>query len=85
MIVALVGLLFTGCSNSDISAPNDAEDIDVKALVQDYSSGTATGESASIDSHQLLVKEKGGKEVVYQLPEDEFFVSIAPYVERTHE
>lgn len=39
---------------------------------------------ASITSHELIVNDNG-EETRYDLPEDEFFVSIAPFVEYTHE
>ncbi len=56
----------------------------LKQMVQDYSSRSLTAESASISSTQLIVKETDGKSAAYSLPEDEFFVSIAPYVTKTH-
>src|SRR5690606_31878820 len=37
----------------------------------------------SIHSHQLIVTNDS-KRTVYDLPEDEFFVSIAPFVDTTH-
>ncbi|MBO1912162.1 CueP family metal-binding protein [Microvirga sp. 3-52] len=39
--------------------------------------------NASITSHELIVKDHG-KETKFDLPSDEFFVSIAPFVETTH-
>jgi hypothetical protein len=52
--------------------------------VQKLSSRSLTAESASISSTQLTVKESDGKTASYSLPKDEFFVSIAPYVNKTH-
>jgi|SRR5690625_2003841 len=59
---------------------------DIKELVHEYTIGDFAGEdiSASINSHELIVQEDG-KEKVYALPEDEFFVSIAPFKTETHE
>lgn len=56
----------------------------IKQMVSNYSAGGKKGQSASITSHQLIVTDKDGAQTVYALPEDEFFVSIAPYVEHTH-
>ncbi|MCT2535168.1 CueP family metal-binding protein [Aquibacillus koreensis] len=57
---------------------------DVKQLVQDYSTRQVTAENASITSEQLIVTESDDNQLTYELPEDEFFVSIAPYVNNTH-
>ncbi|CQR48328.1 hypothetical protein BN1058_02695 [Paraliobacillus sp. PM-2] len=60
------------------------EQVNVKELVADYSSNQTTREAASINSEQLIVKNSNNNETTYQLPSDEFFVSIAPYVHATH-
>ncbi|ATP42113.1 hypothetical protein CSE16_20020 [Solibacillus sp. R5-41] len=57
---------------------------DIKALVASYSSNKITDEQASITSTQLIVTDKDGNETTYDLPEEEFFVSIAPYINQTH-
>src|SRR5699024_1991611 len=41
-------------------------------------------DSASITSHELVVEEDN-EELVYELPEEEFFVPIAPFINETHE
>lgn len=87
----LLAILFTvvlaGCgsigSNNDASLQeNEVENI--RELVRDYSSGNKKNESASITSQQLIVKKSNGDEVAYDLSEEDFFVSIAPYVDQTH-
>ncbi|GIQ67784.1 hypothetical protein DUZ99_02700 [Xylanibacillus composti] len=62
----------------------DEQTVDVKQLVQDYSLGKIQSHSASITSHQLIVMDSGKSQVTYDLPEEEFFVSIAPYITETH-
>ncbi len=56
----------------------------IKGLVHEYSTGKIKTQSASITSQQLLVTDSNGKESANDLPKEEFFVSIAPYVEQTH-
>ncbi|MEK5033491.1 CueP family metal-binding protein [Paenibacillus sp. FSL R7-0302] len=56
----------------------------IKQMVADYSSRTLTADSASITSTQLIVDSGGPNEAAYELPEDEFFLSVAPYVQNTH-
>lgn len=79
----LLSLMSVACNN-DKSASNEAEQQDVKVKVHAYSAGTFEDVSASITSHELIVNENG-KKTSYDLPEDEFFVSIAPFIESTHE
>ncbi|MBW4084554.1 CueP family metal-binding protein [Paenibacillus sp. S150] len=55
----------------------------MKQLVHDFSSRSKKAESASISSTQLIVKDNA-QTTTYALPTDEFFVSIAPYVDKTH-
>jgi hypothetical protein len=77
----LVGCEKAG-SNEEASLKENKEHI--KELVSDYSLGKIKNESASITSQHLIVKKSDGKEVTYDLPEEEFFVSIAPYMNETH-
>ena len=84
-LLATVGLLFmliaTACSG------NSSEEIaeqDIKDMVEEYSVGSFEGVSASITSQELIVTNTNLKQITYDLPEDEFFVSIAPFVKTTH-
>ncbi|MGW8956931.1 CueP family metal-binding protein [Paenibacillus sp. NPDC055715] len=56
----------------------------IKQLVHDFSTRKATAQSASITSSQLSVSEDGTTTKTYNLPDHEFFVSIAPYMKQTH-
>ena len=79
MPLLLLIMVTAGCSG-DSSAENSAED--VKAYVAELS-GSNEVEAASID-HEKLYVEEAGVETVHKLPEDEFFVSFAPYLTTTH-
>lgn len=57
---------------------------EVRALVDEYSANFETSERAAITSHELIVTSEDDEETRYDLPEDAFFVSIAPYYELTH-
>ncbi|MGF9698629.1 MULTISPECIES: CueP family metal-binding protein [Paenibacillus] len=56
----------------------------VKELVYDISTGKVETKSASINATQLVVTGKDDQTTTYNLPDEEFFLSIAPYVEQTH-
>ncbi|NJJ41298.1 CueP family metal-binding protein [Paenibacillus apii] len=56
----------------------------IKQLVNDYSAGKLEAKSASITSSKLTVTAENNNKTTYSLPDDEFFVSIAPYVNKTH-
>lgn len=86
-IIALIAsVLLIGCNGNtnEESTAKDNDVKDIKELVHDYSVGNIEDESASITSTQLIVTDDKEKETVYELPEDEFFVSIAPFVNETH-
>lgn len=79
LMPALMGLtiILTGCGND--SASNETN---IKEFVSQLSASNVV-ESASIND-QTLVVQNGGKEEIHNLPEDEFFISIAPYLTYTH-
>ncbi len=82
-IAVLVGCNNAG-TNEEASSLKENEIEQIKELVSDYSLGKIKNESASITSEHLIVKKSDGDEEIYDLPEDEFFVSIAPYLNETH-
>ncbi len=81
-----VTLLVACSSDTDSSASDEKEAENIKEMVQDYTIGNLKAESASITDKHLIVTDSNSDEgkVAYSLPEDEFFVSIAPYVNKTH-
>lgn len=83
----LASSLMVACSNGEEAnegASQKEETVNVKELVQEYSSVKMEDASASITSKELIVKDSSGKETVYDLSGEDFFVSIAPYVNETH-
>jgi uncharacterized protein YcfL len=83
--IALVTLFsLVACSGNSEDSAKQVNTEDIKTLVKDISSGTSDYPSASITSQQLTVTDSNNKEVVYDLTEGEFFVSIAPYINETH-
>ena len=87
MVTFLAAVVLGACSGNSAnegSPLKENETSDIKGLVSDYSAGNIKSKNASITSQQLIVTDSGGKETAYDLPEDEFFVSIAPYINETH-
>ncbi|WP_138420520.1 CueP family metal-binding protein [Aquibacillus sediminis] len=82
VVVAIVTIVMM--SGPQDQQANVKETEDIKQLVHDYSIGNITDQSASITSEQLVVTNEDESQEAYDLPEDEFFVSIAPYEETTH-
>nr|WP_130858844.1 MULTISPECIES: CueP family metal-binding protein [Gracilibacillus] len=72
-------LILASCSNND----DTTAETDIKSLIHDYSTDQRTAVNASVDATHLTVEEDS-EQAQYELPEDEFFVSIAPYVHTTH-
>ena len=84
-IFAMIGIwsisLLMGC-NAEEQITKETQDI--RKLVQEYSGNRTEGVSASITSNELIVKDENEKETSYDFSEEEFFVSIAPYIKDTH-
>lgn len=87
LIVILLLVLLAACNdksaNEKLGAKNN-EAKNIKELVHDYSVGEITDQSASITSTQLIISDSDDKKVTFDLPEEEFFVSIAPFINETH-
>lgn len=71
-------MLITSCVNTDGNEKN------IKQLIEKYNGNKTTTESASITGTELIITDEKGEETSYDLPEDEFFVSIAPFKNETH-
>lgn len=84
VFLSLFAVMLLAACGSDDSAKETEEPTDIKEIVNDYSVGTFENETASITSTELIVTDENDEEKVYPLPEDEFFVSIAPFVDETH-
>src|SRR5690625_2305744 len=82
MIMLLEYITLVDCTNENISEENYTDDI--KKLVHEYSIGDITDETASITSEELIITDSNERKVVIPLPEDEFFVSVAPFINETH-
>lgn len=83
MLTLLVAIVLVACSSNEKNLTKENETQNIKELVHEYSIGNIKNQSASITSRQLVVTDKKNK-LVYDLPGDEFFVSIAPYIDQTH-
>ena len=85
-VTLLATIVLASCGkesiNEDSSKENRTENI--KELVSEYSTRNLKAEAASITSKQLIVTESDGSESVYDLPKNDFFVSIAPFINETH-
>lgn len=81
LVIVVVGGWYIGAQKGTNAGE---ESIDVKQLVQSYSAANLANVSASITSDELIIFHNNGREEIHVLPEDEFFVSIAPYIEHTH-
>lgn len=82
VVIALGFVLYVATNNTN--EPSKAQAEDIKALVNDYSAKKTEDETASITSQELIITKSDESQVTYELPEDEFFVSIAPFINETH-
>lgn len=85
-------LVISACSSNEATSSEPVkskestrnETLKIKELVHKYSVGNISDKSASITSHRLTVTDTDKSQVTYDLPKEEFFVSIAPYIDETH-
>ena len=86
MAALLLSVSLVACGNESTEEEHLSDDaIDIKELVHDYSVGGISDQTASITSEQLIVTNNDdNSKLVYDLPEEEFFVSIAPFINETH-
>src|SRR5690606_14282995 len=77
-------IVLSGCGNNSNANGGVTGEYDIKELVNDYILGNRIDPIASINSTHLIVVDNEENKYQYDLPEDEFFVSIAPYFEQTH-
>lgn len=77
LILLSLTIILVGCADDSASS-----DTNIKEFVSELSASNIV-ESASINDKNLVVQNEG-EEDIYTLPEDEFFVSVAPYLTYTH-
>lgn len=81
-LISIIGILLFlvgACGNGEPETLSE----DIKGTVHSYSVDDHGDTEASITSDELIVTEGDAVEET-ALPEDEFFVSIAPFIETTH-
>src|SRR5699024_2393305 len=79
LIPVLLGLMVILARCVNDSASNE---INIKEDVSELSASNIS-ESASINDKALIVQDSNDDEI-YDLPKDEFFVSVAPYITYIH-
>ncbi|MFT8320272.1 MAG: CueP family metal-binding protein [Bacillus sp. (in: firmicutes)] len=90
IIVSVAGLLVVALTvyismfSNESNGGEEKKTPSIKQLVHEYSIGNMKNSSASITSKQLIVTNSDESQKKYDLPKNDFFVSIAPYVEKTH-
>lgn len=83
-VTFLAAGLLSACGGGEETSSTEKEPKDIKELVSEYSSGKIKGQNVSITSQELIIAESDGNKHVYDLSEEDFFVSIAPYENETH-
>lgn len=85
-LLAVIGLVVILTTAACADSTSDEKEVQgMKEMVHDYSVGNFDDDvSASITSHELIVTDSENNETSYELPEEDFFVSIAPFIEETH-
>ena len=85
--ILFMSTVLVACGQADSNEEASLKEKEVEnigELVSDYSSNKSTKDTASITSQELIIKKSDGNELAYDLSDEDFFVSIAPYVNETH-
>jgi hypothetical protein len=85
--ILFMSAVLVGCGQADSNneaTSKGTEVTNIKEVVSEYSSNKTTNDTASITSQELIIEKSDGNELAYDLSEEDFFVSIAPYVNETH-
>ncbi|TFE04028.1 CueP family metal-binding protein [Jeotgalibacillus salarius] len=87
LALLFISVLLVGCSSegSDKASSVDDDSLNIKELVNDFSTREVGAEQASITGETLTITEDDGNEKTHDVTSEDFFVSIAPYVEQTHQ
>lgn len=85
VIIFIIGVMvYINYENRSQNSSELDQDVNIKQLVHNYSTGNFTNVQASITGTELIVIDDKNNERIYPLPDDEFFVSIAPFISVTH-
>src|SRR5699024_2395274 len=85
IFLALTMLVLAACGGEDTNqAGTNLDTNELKDEANDYTVDNLDPDSASITSHEL-VGVADNKELGYELSVEKFFVSIAPFINETHE
>ncbi|WP_404405054.1 CueP family metal-binding protein [Jeotgalibacillus malaysiensis] len=83
-VVLILSIVLAGCSSDSENSSSADDEFDIKRLIKDFSTREVSAEQASINGKELIVNEEDGSENVYDISNEDFFVSIAPYENQTH-
>lgn len=86
-IAFLASAALVACSQGETeegSSPTENNTVNIKEMVYDLSNRNITDKSAVILPNTLIVEDSNGDETVYDISKEDFFVSIAPYINQTH-
>lgn len=79
LLALFSGVLLAACGTSSENTD------DVRTLIDEYSAGNFTdNHNVSESSSDLIITNEDDSQETYDLPEDDFFVSIAPFENQTH-
>ncbi|KIL46665.1 hypothetical protein KP77_27920 [Jeotgalibacillus alimentarius] len=86
LALLFASILLVACGNegTEEAASENSASIDIKELVNDFSTREVSAEQASITGETLTITEEDGSEETHDVSGEDFFVSIAPFVDQTH-
>ncbi|QKS69975.1 hypothetical protein FLK61_24680 [Paenalkalicoccus suaedae] len=84
LLLVSFSIFLAGCGSTDSADSTATSNENVKDLIYSYSTGENTEGTAVVNATELLITDESNNQVSHELPEDEFYVSIAPFFSTTH-
>lgn len=85
VVTFLASITLVACNGSaSEEGTTSQENPNIKEMVYNFSMRLVKDQSAVITPSQLIVEDSNGKDTVYDISDEDFLVSIAPYINKTH-
>ena len=84
IFLLIVVSLLAACGLNDEKTMTEKETTNIKDLIKDFSTDKTKNQSVSIIPNELIVSSSDKKQEIYDISKEDFFMTIAPYINETH-
>ncbi|WP_394237570.1 CueP family metal-binding protein [Niallia oryzisoli] len=84
IFLMIIVSLLVACGSNTKKIVTEKESTNIKGLVNDFNTDKFKDQTAAITSNELIIMSSDESQDVYDISKEDFFVSIAPYINETH-